>query len=61
MFLPLAELVSEGDDTPRPSQLKFCMAVPPLDTLTVKTASNARTDTSVAKHTGKFVELVPFC
>ena len=61
MFLPLAELVSEGDDTPRPSQLKFCMAVPPLDTLTVKTASNVRTDTSVAKHTGKFVELVPFC
>ena len=60
MFLPLAELVPEGDDTPRPSQLKPCMAVPPLDTLTIKTASNAHTDTSVAKHTGKFVELVLF-
>ena len=59
--LPLAELVPEGDNTPRPSQSKPRMAVPPLDTLTAKAASNAHTDTSVAKHTGKFVEVVLIC
>ena len=61
MFLPLAELVPEGDDMPRSSQLKPRMIVPPLDTLTIKAASNAHTDTSVAKHTGEFVEIVLLC
>ena len=61
MFLPLAELVPEGDDMPWSSQLKPRMIVSPLDTLTIKAASNTHTDTSVGKHTGEFVEIVLLC